>query len=271
MSENLIPISRPAAAGDVTKVDTKYPTETISLPSKGWFYPEGHPLASGKVELKMMTAKEEDILSSKNLIDKGLVLDKLLEALLIDKTIDAKDILVCDRNAIFVALRRLAYSDKYKVTMGCPKCGEDNELTIDLSLLDNKPFDFDKYPRGQNAFDFTLPNSGKVITYKLLTQRDDDAIEQEVKALEKVYKEVSKEVTTRLKHTILAVDGNGDKGIVRKFVDNEMRASDSLAFRIHVRSTMPDIDLGFDFKCNSCGVERREDTPIGVQFFWPNR
>lgn len=270
MSENLVKISSPTPqAVAPAPVAATYPTEVISLPSKGWFYPPNHPLAKdGKLELKMMTAKEEDILLSKNLMKKGVVLDKLLESLIVDKAIDAKQLLVCDRNAAFIAIRRLAYGDKYKALIECGRCEKENEVVIDLSKFDNKPFDFEKYPRGQNAFNFVLPKSGVKVTYKLLTQEDDNKIEAEVAELEKLYGDVSKEVTTRLKHTIIAVDGDPKR--VRHFVDNELRAADSLAFRVHLRKEMPDVDITFDFACEKCGASRKEIMPIGQQFFWPS-
>jgi rubredoxin len=159
--------------------------------------------------------------------------------------------------------------DEYKANITCPKCGVDNSLTIDLGKMDNKPFDFEKYPKGTNEFEFTLPVSKRVVTFKLLTKKDEDAIDADLKALTKISKEVTSEITTRLKSYIIALDGNADKSAIRKFVD-EMRAGDSLALRNYVRTMTPDVDMSFDFVCSSCGVERREDVPLSVSFFWPN-
>lgn len=269
---DLVPIIKPGARPvpqQSVKQESTFPSEVISLPSKGWFYPANTPLATGQLELKLMTAKEEDILTSRNLITKGVVLDKLLESLIVEKAIDPIDMLNCDRNAAFVAIRRMAYGDEYKANVTCPKCGADNPLTIDLGKMDNRSFEFEKYTKGKNEFDFILPISKKTVTFRLLTKKDEDAIEADLKALQKVSSEVTSEVTTRLKHVIIAIDGSPDKGAVRKFVD-EMRAGDSLALRNHIRSTTPDVDMSFDFQCRQCGVERREDVPLGVSFFWPN-
>ena len=63
--------------------ENKFPTEVIDLPSEGKLYPEGHPCLNGKIEIKYMTAKEEDILTSQNLIKKGVVIDRLLNSLII--------------------------------------------------------------------------------------------------------------------------------------------------------------------------------------------
>lgn len=272
MSEQIVNLTKPGprpVPQQPVKTESTFPTEVINLPSKGWFYPENTPLGTGQLELKVMTAKEEDILTSRNLIQKGVALDKLLESLIVEKAVSPSDMFNCDRNAAFVAVRRMAYGDEYKANMTCPKCGADNAVTIDLGKMDNKPFPFENYPRGKNEFQFTLPMSKKVVTFKLLTKKDEDAIDADLKALQKINPDLSSEITTRLKTIIIALDGNPDKSTIRKFVD-EMRAGDSLALRNHIRTMTPDIDMGFDFSCRSCGLERKEDIPLGVSFFWPN-
>ncbi len=274
MSEpQIIPITRPNVGSPVPppqKTESKFPTEVISLPSKGWFYAPESPLASGQIELKMMTAKEEDILTSKNLINKNIVLDKLLESVVIDKTIKLDDMLVCDRNAVFFAIRRLAYGDIYDATLTCGRCGKENAVSIDLAKLDNKPFNFDKYPKGENKFTFQLPHTGVTLTYKLLTKKDENAIDAQLTGLSKVSKDISREVTTRLAFVITSVDGDESRPRIVKFVNDELQARDSLAFRKHARDNMPDLDTTFDFVCTHCGLERKEETPLGVSFFWPN-
>ena len=275
--DQIIPITRPGAGPSVAnpvpppqKMESKFPTEVINLPSKGWFYSTDHPLASGTLELKMMTAKEEDILTSKNLITKNIVLDKLLESVVIDKSIPLDDMFICDRNAAFFAVRRLAYGDIYDATLSCGRCGKENNVDIDLGKMDNRPFDFEKYPKGENAFHFKLPFSGITVTYKILSKKDETAIEQELKGMEKISKDFTREITTRLSHLITALDGASEKAKIRKFVGENLTSKDSLAFRKHIRDSMPDIDTSFDFSCAHCGLERKEETPMGVGFFWPN-
>lgn len=270
MNDQIIPITRPSIGSPIpTKTESKFPTEVINLPSKGWFYPEDNPLSSGTLELKMMTAREEDILTSKNLIQKNLVLDKLLESVIIDKSIKADDMFICDRNAAFYAIRRLAYGDEYVASVTCGRCGKENMITIDLGKMDNRPFDFDKYPKGENNFTFTLPTSKVVLTYRILCKRDENKIEQELTGMAKINKDVSPEITTRLSYIITSVNGASETAVIRRFV-NEMRSVDSLPFRRHVRENMPDIDTTFNFSCEHCGLERKEETPMGVSFFWPN-
>ena len=274
MSDQIVSITkpgpRPVTRQESMKQESTFPTEVINLPSKGWFYPDTSPLSTGTIELKVMTAKEEDILTSKNLMSKGIVLDKVLESLVIEKAINPADMLNCDRDAVFLAIRRMAYGDEYQCKMACPRCQHENDLTIDLSKMDNKPFDFSPYTKGKNEFDFVLPVSKKTVTYKLLSKRDEDAIDADIKSLQKISKgETSSEVTTRLRYALIAVDGNPDKSAIWKF-SQEIRSKDSLELRKYSRAHAPGVDMAFDFKCSECGCERREDVPMTISFFWPN-
>jgi hypothetical protein len=281
MSDNeTIPIKRPtiaipdfvanAAVVASQKQEVKYPTEVIPLPTKGWFYPEGHPLASGEIEIKQMSAKEEDILANQDLIRRGRVLDKLLESLVVNKEVKISDILVPDKNAIFIAIRRLAYGDDYPVTITCPQCNAQNKVKINLAELNAKPFNFDEHQKGANSFDFKTP-SGIDLTYKLLCQNDESGIEAELIQLKRLSKDSSSDLTTRLKFLLTSVNGNSDRATIRKFVDSpQLSAKDSLALRKHMREHNPDIDMSFDFKCNECTYERRSDVPIGASFLWPD-
>ena len=280
MSENdhpTIPIRRPAGvpdfvlkATDVPQPKEKYPTELIPLATKGWFYPEGHPLANGSVELKQITAREEDILANQELIRKGKALDKLMESVIVDKSIRIDDILLPDKNAIFIAIRRLAYGDDYNVEIACPGCEKKNKVKINLGLLETKSFDFESYQKGQNNFTFKLPSSGTTITYKLLNQNDEAAIDAELSQLRKISKENSAELTTRLKYVITSIDGNPDRIVIRKFIEEKLSAKDSLALRRYMRENNPDVDMTFDFTCSECGHERRLDMPLGASFLWPD-
>lgn len=265
MAENTIMLTKSG-----NQIENAFPTETINLPTKGFFYPNDNPLSSGQVEIKMMTAKEEDILTSQNLIQKKIVFDKLLESLIINKNIKLDDIFICDRTAILFAVRRLAYGDEYKAQVTCGRCTKESEIVIDLGKMDNKPFNFESYVKGNNSFMFVLPYSKKTIEFKLLNKKDEATIDQEIALYAKVSKELSKEITTRLSTIILSVDGNSNKIDVRKFVEN-MPSKDSLAFRNYYKDNLPELDTSFMFNCPHCGLERKENTPMGVSFFWPNQ
>ena len=238
----------------------KFPTEIVELPSKGLVYPQDHPLRSGKIEMKYMTAKEEDILTNQNYIKKGIVLDKLIEALTMNK-IDVKDVVAGDKNAILIASRILGYGKDYTFTY------DGKEYTVDLSSLDNQPFDTSTLTT-RNTFKFTLPTSGVEIEFKLLTDKDNEKIDQELESLKKLSQEASPEITTRLKHQIFAVDGNTDRNTIREFVDFNMLATDSRALRKQIKDVSPDINLTAKIMIDN--VEEDIDIPINLNFFWPD-
>jgi hypothetical protein len=237
----------------------KFPTEVVELPSKGLLYPENSPLASGKVEMKYMTAKEEDILTNQSYITKGIVLDKLLESLIVDKAVDVKDLIIGDKNALFVAARILGYGKDYSFTYG----GKD--ITIDLSEIDNRPFDESSITKGVNEFSFTLPHSKNTVTYKILNGHDEKNIDKEIEGLRKINKEASPELSTRLKYIITSVENDRDTKTIRNFVDNYLLAKDSRALREHIKNTQPDVDLTFT---TDSGEEVA--IPVGISFFWPD-
>ena len=242
----------------------KFPTEMVELPSKGLIYPKDNPLSSGKVEMKYMTAKEEDILTNQNYIKDGSVLDKLLKALIVSKDVNYDDLIVGDKNAIMIAARILGYGSDYTFLY------ENEEITIDLQELGTVPLNEEKLlEKNVNKFEYTLPHSDTLIQFKLLSTKDDNAVKAEVKGLQKIDKKVSPELSTRLKHMILAVNGNTDKSEIRKFVDNYMLARDSRAFREYIKAFQPDIDLKFDYE-SSDGIVREVSLPMTVNFFWPD-
>ena len=241
----------------------KFPTETVDLPSKGYFYVEGHPLSSGKVEIKYMTAKEEDILTSQNLIQQGTVIDTLLQSLIVDKTINIKDLLIGDKNAIMVAARILGYGKEYEFEY------DGIEQKVDLSKLNPVKLDFSKNSKGVNEFSFDLPTSKRTITFKLLTGRDEQNIAAELKAKQKISKERSSELTTRFKTMLLSVDGNSEKSFINNFVDNEFLSRDSLALRQYLTTITPDMDMTTTI-ITSSGKETEVTIPVTVRFFWPS-
>ena len=243
--------------------ENKFPTEMVELPSKGYFYFDGHPLSSGKVEVKYMTAKEEDILTSQNLIQQGTVIDKLLESLIVDKSIKLEDLLIGDKNAIMVAARILGYGKNYEFTYD----GEEHK--VDLSTLDPIDLDFSKFTKGKNEFNFKLPNSEREIVFKLLTQKDENEVDSELVARKKLNKHQSTELTTRMKKMILSVDGNSDRTFINNFIDNEFLSIDSLAFRQYLAEITPDVDMNTTV-VNSAGEEIEVTIPVTLRFFWPS-
>ena len=238
------------------------PTEVIELPSKGLLYPEGHPLAEGKVEIKYMTAKEEDILTNQNYIKNGSVIDRLLQSLIVTK-FDYNDLLTGDKNAIMIAARILAYGAKYDVTYN----GVDQE--IDLSILENLPIDESLYKRGENEFSYTLPHTKNDVTFKILTGHDERKIEAELKSLKKISKTASNEVTVRLYRTITSVNGSTEAKDIKEFTSNYFLAKDVREFRKYYKSVNPDVDMDVTV-INDEGEEEIVALPIGLSFFWPD-
>tara|TARA_R110001592_G_scaffold104597_2_gene294241 strand:+ start:318 stop:1046 length:729 start_codon:yes stop_codon:yes gene_type:complete len=241
----------------MSEKEFQFPTEFVDLPSEGKIYPKDHPLSSGKVEMKYMTAKEEDILTNQNYIEKGIVLDRLIEALTMNK-FDVKDIHPGDKNAIFISARILGYGSEYKFEYA------GKEYTIDLTKVKNKPFDV-KTLSDEGYGTFEMPSNGTVVEYKHLTEKDVDKITQEVLGISKISKGAAPEITTKLKHQIISVNGDNNKSEIRKYVDTFLLARDSRALRNHIRDTAPDVDLNY---ITDDGTEI--SIPITINFFWPD-
>ena len=240
----------------------QFPAEEVTLPSKGLLYPKNSPLSKGVIEMKYMTAREEDILTNQNLIANGTVIDKLLQSLILTK-VKYEDILLGDKNAILIAARILGYGADYHFNY------KGENLEVDLSTLKDKMMDESKIIDGKNEFTFTLPTSKKEITFKLLTHGDEIKITQELKGLKKINKDSSNGGTTRMKHTIISVDGNSEISFIRKFVDNEFLARDARELRKYIRKIQPDVDLSYTHE-DGRGNPITIDIPVGIQFFWPD-
>jgi len=249
-----------------------FPTEVIELPSQGKVYPEGHPLSKGTVEIKYMTAKEEDILASQNLIRKGVVLDKLFESVVVEPGLDIGDIFVGDKNAILLATRVLGYGADYEVEITDPFTLEPQKVTIDLSKVQTKDIDTDKL-NTDNLYEFELPTLKKTIKFKLLTHKDEGDINKDIQAMQRLSKGgdiASQDVSTRLRYMIQEVDGNTDRGFINNFVKNNLLARDSRALRNYVREISPDLDLTFQFTSDITGETEALDIPFGAGFFYPS-
>jgi hypothetical protein len=244
----------------VTENKFKFPTEIVELPSKGLIYPKDNPLSSGKVEMKYMTAREEDILTNTNYIQKGIVLDKLIESLLVSQ-VNYNDLISGDKNALLIASRVLGYGKDYTFSIN------GQEYTIDLTTLEDKLLDpKDLKEEGINEFEFTLPHAKTSITFKLLTHGDEKLIDKEIDGLRKIKKDTIPEVSTRLKYIITSIDGDREKKTIREFVDNYLLARDSRALRDEIRRISPDVNLVY----TSDDVEEGITIPINLSFFWPD-
>ena len=245
-----------------TENKQQFPTEEVTLPSKGLLYPKDSLLRSGKIEMKYMTAKEEDILTNQNYINNGTVIDKLIKSLIVTP-INYNELLIGDKNAILVAARILGYGSDYEFSYS----GED--YTIDLTKIEDKELSKNVTNVGKNEFDFTLPASKIKITFKLLTHGDEKSIAAELKGLKKINKNASHELTTRLKHIILSFNGEYDKSKIREFVDNQLLARDARSLRKKIAEIQPDVDLKHTVE-DKDGDLVEVPIPIGINFFWPD-
>jgi len=230
-------------------------------------YPKESPLSSGEVEMKYMTAKEEDILTNSNFIKNGTVVDKLLQSLIVTP-INYDDLLIGDKNAILIAARILGYGAEYPFKYTNER-GQEIEATVDLSKLNEKELDESLINNGVNEFMFTTPKTGTVLTFKLLTHGDEKKIEAEIKGLKKVNPNGSFDVTTRLKYMVTSVNGDRDQKTIRDFIDNYLLAPDARALRDYYSKIQPDIKLKYtpeDENYTGEGI----DVPISINFFWPD-
>ena len=243
--------------------EQKFPSEIIDLPSEGRFYPEGHPLESGKIEINYMTAREEDILTSTNLFKKGVVINKLLQSLIIDKNINIDDMILGDKNAVMVAARVLAYGPEYTCEVQNQTTGQPFTHTFNLA---DCPFIHAPKESTENLFEVTLPISKKKVEFKLLTGHEEKLINRDLKASKKTGSQVSPELSTRFRYLINSVDGDTSAKVINDFSKNIL-SRDSLYLRQEIQSKSPDIDLKQEIDMEGEQVE--VVIPLTVEFFWP--
>ena len=250
-----------------TQKSFPFTTEIITLPSKGLVYPESNALSKGEVTIKLMTAKEEDIITNQNLIRKGLHLDKLLESVVVEPGVDINDLVLGDKNAILVSSRILAFGTDYDVTINDPADNEPVSVTVDLSKIKIKEVDESKLNR-DNEYEFILPKTKTPIKFKLLTHGDEILIAKDIEASEKLTKQ-SNEITTRYRRIITEVNGTRDFGYISNFVSNQLLAADSKSLRKYISEITPDLDLTFDYESLITGETEALRIPFGVDFFYP--
>jgi rubredoxin len=249
-------------------IDTEFqvPTDFVELPSNGLFYNN----RKSSVEIKYLTAEDENILTSQDLIKSGKVLDVLLQNSIIDKDINPEDMLTGDRNAVLIALRITGYGDEYETKTICPSCSTTNEETILLSSLGIK--DIADRPDSEGLFSVQLPKCKANIKFRLL-KGSDEARLQKISELGK--KNIGKNVkvqtvlTERYLLQIMDVNGNRDKTYIKKFI-SVMPIADSFFFREYLGEVEPGMDMNHGFDCKSCGHSYEQEVPITAKLFWPN-
>lgn len=243
------------------------PTEIIDLPSKGLVYPKENPLSSGQVEMKYMTAREEDIITNVNLLRQGLAIEKMLISL-IKSPINYEDLTLGDRNGLLIAARILAYGKDYKFSYKNPSTGEEEKVEFDLQELKYKELDWSKFDN-KNEFEFLLPYSKNTLTFKIVTVAMDRKIDEELKGVKKNLGQDGGSVSTRLKHQITSVNGDYSVKSVREFIDQGYLLSrDSVELRKYMESVTPDIDTNITFTLKD-STEVSTGLPMTADFFFP--
>jgi len=259
--------------------DYKFPTEVVELPSKGLIYPKDNPLSSGKVEMKYMTAKEEDILTTQSYIKDGSVLDRLFQSLIVSNgegvPIKYVDLVTGDKNAIMIAARILGYGKDYEVEITDPFTDKKQKDVIDLTQFENNEYDGSKQVElHRNEFEFILPKSNRKITFMAMTESKERKVKHQIEEIKKQNRKVkdltSRDLTTRLKNMILSVDDESEQRVINNFVDNELFAVDSQSLRAYINEVVPDINMTYEFISEETGERRDMLLPMDVSFFWPS-
>jgi hypothetical protein len=251
------------------------PTEFVDLPSQGRFYSEGHPLhGEDSIEIRHMTAKEEDMLTSRTLLKKGVALDRVIQSIIVDKRINADTLLAGDRNAIVIAARISGYGNVYETQVTCPSCGEQQKYTFDLNLAHvfHGKTDLEELNVTDNqngTYDAVLPRMGLTVTLKMLTGKDEKSLisgaEQDRKK-----KAVEKSITRQLSRVIIAVGGDSSPEAL-KFLIECLPSIDARHLRFVYRQISPNIDLEQHFERSECDFEQDMEVPLTADFFWPDR
>lgn len=247
------------------------PIEVVPIPSEGKVYPQDSPLyGKNCLEIKAMTAQEEDILASRALIMQGTVITNLLQSCLLDKTVSTREMLLGDRNALMVSIRITGYGTTYRAEASCPECSATNMYAFDLSGLEIKRLEIAPVREGENLFSFTLPVTRKGVHFRFLTGADEEERNQLAERRKKLMPDlkIDNMVTSRLEQTIVSVDGITDRTKINMFVKN-MPARDSRALRSFIEKNEPGIDMSTWMACSQCGEGSKVGLPLGTGFFWP--
>lgn len=274
-SEEPVSTNPVASGGLKSKLDLAFaaPTLFVELPSKGRFYKSGNPLHGKEtLEIKFMTAREEDILTSRALIKKGIVLDRLLESVLVDKSVNVSDLLVGDRNALLIDSRISGFGSKYVTSVSCPACNtvakhsfllDENKKLIDGNIPEHLA-DKVKHIDGK-LFSITLPQTGVNVHIRLMDGNDEKAITQIIEANKNAV--VDNSNTQQLKLLIDSAEGEKDKKLISQFID-VMPVRDSRFLKEAYKSITPNVDLTQRFECKACEYSADMEVPFNLEFFW---
>jgi len=246
------------------------PLETVPLPSSGKVYSEGSSLYNSEtVDIRAMTAREEDILTSRALLKKGTVITELIKSCLVDRNINPLDLLGGDRNALMIAIRITGYGPEYSAELECEECKAKVQHAFNLAALPIRRLALEPAIPGSNVFEFLLPYSKKIVKFRFLTGRDEEEISATNERQKKLGMSSESNVTTNLLHAIVSIDGIEDRSKIANFV-KMMPARDSLALRNFIKENEPGVIMRQETSCPSCGHTEEVSMPLGVNFLWPS-
>ena len=248
------------------------PTEFVELPSQGRFYPQGHPLhGQDSIEIRQMTAKEEDMLTSRTLLKKGVALDRVISSLIVNKAIDPDSLLVGDRNAIIISTRVSGYGNMYETKVTCPSCGTTQEYSFDLNqanIYDGEDArDLGVKTNDDGTFNVSLPRTGVDVQFRLLNGRDEKSFLSGLQSDRKTKKE--KNITRQIAAIVVSLNGDNSMQAKQYFIDN-VPSIDSRHLRLAYRLAAPNVDLTQHFECRECFHEQEMEVPLSADFFWSN-
>ena len=250
------------------------PTDFVELPSKGEGYPEGHPL-KGKdiIEIKFMTAKEEDILTSRALLKKNLAIERFLESVIVDKNIDPQSMLIGDRNAVLISARASGYGSIYETKVICPACGGRSEQSFDLdepTVWAGGNLDLDNVEMTPDGtYKIKAPVTNFSVELRMMTGKDELNIASAM-AAHKRNKMPEMNMSSQYERMIVSVEGYTDIRVIQHFIQNAP-AKDLRAVRNIYKALAPDVRITKDFECPSCGHEQELEVSFGADFFWPDQ
>ena len=249
------------------------PTEFVELPSRGRYYDKDHPLHNVEtIEIKHMTAREEDILSSRSLLKKGLAINRLLQSVIVDKRIDPDSLLIGDKNAILVMTRIVGYGAEYETRVTCPACMSPTSYAFDLNEFEvTQGEDFGEFKISKEGANFiiTLPKTKVNVEVKLLNGKDEKFLAETIN-MKKKNNLPETVLTDQFRMFIVSVNGYADNQSINEFI-NHLPASDSRHLRSAYERVVPNIDLRQSFTCSECENEQALEVPLSADFFWPKR
>jgi hypothetical protein len=257
---------------ETNTLDFSTPTEFVDLPSQGKFYPSDHPLhGKDSLEIRYMTAKDEDILTSKSLLKKGLAIDRLLQNIIVDKTVRISDLLIGDKNALVVAARVTGYGADYVTKVTCPSCLDlqDHQFNLEDHILTDGGITSGATATDNGIWEVVCPKSNVAVGLRLLTGRDEKLLMQ-TEQLRKKQNLPESQATSNLRLIIASVNGSAEAATITKFI-NVMPAQDARFVRKAYDDLMPNIDLTQHFECQSCGFDMDMEVPFTTDFFWPKQ